>query len=149
MTKHVKTTEHVIDGTVITEAKLKKSTQEGIDDSEGRNRSSLVLSKIGLSVENQKATGTEEVKHNKNATSTLKKCLTNANKAGMRADPRNRKGNGGLKNDKHGDDPLPYYNMPMIFYFKGRVSDVAKYQRTLETPSKEEVAKIVEKTKKK
>jgi len=148
LTKHVKTTEHVIDGTVITEAKLKKSTQEGNDDSNGRNRSSLVLSKMGISVNNYAdTTGNKEVKHNKNATTTLKSNLTN--KVGMRADPRNRKGGRWLENDTHDGDILPWYNMPMIFYFKGRVKDVTKYQRTLETPSKEEVAKIVEKTKKK
>ena len=117
---------------------VKPSTQKGIDDSEGVSRPDLLLAEAGLSVVDQKSTGSEEVKRMKNATGTLKHRLTA--RIGMAAHPRNRNGN-----ESYPDDDLPWYNMGMIFYFKGRVSDVAQYQQKVETPSKEEVAMLVKK----
>ena len=59
---------------------------------------------------------------------------------GMAAHPDNRHGSKNYPNDPH-----PWYNMPMIFYFKGRKEDVKQYQQKVETPNKKELAMLVKK----
>ena len=93
-----------------------------------------------LSIQNNsKAKGdSPEVTKMKNATYTLKISLTHD--IGMAALPDNRNGTKNYPNDPH-----PWYNMPMIFYFKGRNEDVKQYQQKVETPNKEELAMLVKK----
>ena len=141
--EHTDATDTEVNGDPFVELVVKPSTQKGIDDSEGMNRTCLLLALAGISEQKyDDTTGTEEVKRMKNATTKLKLLLGTLQN--MAPHPRNRNGSN-LKNDKHGDDPLPYYNMPMIFYFKGRVKDVAQYQQKVEKPSKKEVAMLVKK----
>jgi len=134
----VQATNVQVNGDPFVELVVLPSTQKGIDDSEGRNRTDLLLTEAGYSVSDQKATGSKELKKMKNATGTLKTVI--ADKIGMAQHPRNRKGTKSYPND-----PLPWYNMGMIFYFKGRKEDVAQYQQKVEKPSEEEVAMLVKK----
>ena len=144
--KHVETKTVEVNGNAFTEAVVKTSTQERIDKCKDQNRPCLLLPKMGLSIHNNsKAKGdSPEVTKMKNATHTLKKSLTRD--IGMAAHPDNRKGvNRWLKNDTHQGDPHPWYNMPMIFYFKGRKEDVKQYQQKVEAPNKEEFAVLLKK----
>ena len=136
--KHVETKTVEVKGKDYTEAVVKKSTQERIDKCQNQNRTCLVLAEAGLSVSNRKATGSKEVQKMKNATSSLKNRLST--NIGMAAHPDNRHGSKNYPNDPH-----PWYNMPMIFYFKGRKEDVEQYQQKVETPNKEELAMLVKK----
>ena len=135
---HTQATNTEVNGDPFVELVVLPSTQKGIDDSEGENRCALILAEAGYSIYDQNPKGNEEVKRMKNATGTLKKLLVS--KQRMAAHPRNRNGSKSYPND-----PLPWYNMGMIFYFKGRKEDVTQYQQKVETPSEEEVAMLVKK----
>ena len=134
--KHVETKTVEVKGKDYTEAVVKKSTQERIDKCQNQNRSRLLLPKMGLSVLDRGGKGPN--KDNKNATSSLKNRLST--KFGMAAHPDNRHGSKNYPNDPH-----PWYNMPMIFYFEGRKEDVTQYKQTLVAPNKEELAMLVKK----
>ena len=128
-----------VNGNHFVELVVKPSNQKGIDNSQGMNRCNLLLHEAGYKVYNKHeyASDTKEVKMMKNATGSLKLLLGST--IGMAAHPRNRNGRKSYPNDV-----LPWYNMPMAFFFKGRISDVTKDMIKVETPSEEEVAMLVE-----
>ena len=100
------------------------STQEGIKASKGRNIPSLLLEEMGLDVHWGNCSN-----HNSAATKTLKSKLKRAKPNGMnmKMDDRVRDGRKEYSSDAVGTE-----NMAMIFYFKGRASDVAQYQKHVE-----------------
>lgn len=128
-----------VNGNNFVELVVKPSLQKGIDNSQGMNRCNLLLLEAGYNVydQYQNSYDTKEVKMMKNATGSLKNVLCSL--IGMAAHPRNRDGRQSYPNDV-----LPWYNMPMAFFFKGRISDVTKDTTKVETPGEEEVAMLVE-----
>lgn len=145
---HTKVKGHEVEGKHYTEVTVLPSREPEIKASKNQNRSCLLLDEAGLSAHNRvskKSKDTEEVKKMKNATSTFKNKLSKD--IGMAQHPRNRNALwcNGTGSDKYKDDKHPWYNMKMTFFFKGQTSKVGKYQQTVETPSKDEVAMLVQK----
>ena len=97
------------------------STQEGINASEGKNIPSLLLEEMGLVNHWYNCTS-----HNTAATLTLKNSLRANMK--MKMDDRVRDGR-----KEYSSDSVSAENMPLIFYFKGRASDVAQYEQYVES----------------
>jgi len=148
---HTKVKGHEVKGKHYTAVTVLSSPEPEIKASKNQNRPCLLLDEAGISATNRvskKSKDTEEVKKLKNATSTLKGKLSTH--IGMAQHPRNRNG-GGIKGgtDTHPGDKHPWYNMKMTFFFKGQASKVGQYQQTVETPSKDEVAMLVDLAKKK
>lgn len=107
-------------GETCTKVMIPMSTQEGINASEGKNIPSLLLEEMGLVNHWYNCTS-----HNTAATLTLKNNLTSRMK--MKMDDRVRDGR-----KEYSSDSVSAENMPLIFYFKGRASDVAQYQHYVE-----------------
>jgi len=147
--EHTKVKGHEVNGEDYTEVTVRSSDQKGIKASNGRNRADLLHAEAGISVLSRKATGNEEVKKMKSATSSLRNRLSSH--FGMAQHPRNRKANWltntwtNTGSDTYKDDKHPWYNMQMTFFFKGRASEVGQYKQTVETPSEDEVAMLVKK----
>ena len=108
------------EGEACTKVMIPMSTQEGINASEGRNIPSLLLEEMGLAIHWGNCTS-----HNIAATLTLKNNLRTNMK--MKMDDRVRDGR-----KEYSSDSVSAENMPLIFYFKGRASDVAQYQHYVE-----------------
>ena len=107
-------------GEACTKVMIPLSTQEGINASEGKNIPSLLLEEIGLAIQWGNCTS-----HNIAATLTLKNYVRTHMK--MKMDDRVRDGR-----KEYSSDSVSAENMPLIFYFKGRASDVAQYQHYVE-----------------
>ena len=144
---HTKVKGHKVNGEQFTAVTVRSSDEKGVKASKNQNRSCLLLGLAGLSVRSKQASGTDEVKKMKNATTTLRDKLTD--QIGMAQHPRNRKGGRWLENDTHDGDKHPWYNMQMTFFFKGQASKVGQYQQKVDTPSEDEVAMLVKKMAKK
>ena len=107
-------------GEACTKVMIPLSTPEGIKASRGRNIPSLLLEEIGLATRWNSCSS-----HNSAATLTLKNNLRERMK--MKMDDRVRDGR-----KEYSSDSVSAENMPLIFYFKGRASDVAQYQHYVE-----------------
>ena len=138
--EHTKVKGHEVDGKHYTAVTVLSSPEDGVKASKNQNRTCLILAEAGVTNRNNsKAKGdSKEVTKMKNATYTLRAKLTYH--IGMAQHPRNRKGT-----KSYPDDPHPWYNMKMTFFFKGRASAVTQYQQKVETPSEDEVATLVKK----
>ena len=147
--KHTKVKGPEVKGKRFTAVTVRSSDEKGVKASKNQNRSCLLLGLAGLSVRSKQASGTDEVKKMKNATTTLRDKLTD--QIGMAQHPRNRKGSWctNTGSDTYKDDEHPWYNMHMTFFFKGNAKKVGQYQQKVDTPSEDEVAMLVKKMAKK
>ena len=122
---HTKVKGYKVNGEQFTAVTVRYSDEKGVKASKNQNRTDLLHAEAGISVRYNIATGTEEVKKMKRATTSLRAWLSTD--IGMAQHPRNRKGGRWLENDTHDGDKHPWYNMQMTFFFKGQASKVGQY----------------------